>query len=64
MSRYDSLKFFKETNANKSHLCDKCRRNIEIGEIYYKESIGKVKPSPGFILRSFCVECYQKSLKT
>lgn len=59
MSKYDSLKFLKETKARKSRLCDKCGRSIESGGIYYKESVGKVN-APGLILRGFCVECYQE----
>jgi hypothetical protein len=59
MSKYDGLKFLKETKARKSRPCNKCGRSIESGETYYKESIGKVN-APGLILRGFCVECHQE----
>lgn len=59
MSKYDSLKFLKETKARDSHICNKCSQNIEKGEIYYKESVGKVN-TPGLTLRGFCKGCYQE----
>ena len=59
MSKYDDLKFLKETKARNSRVCDKCGQNIERGEIYYKESVGKVN-APGLILGGFCARCYQE----
>jgi hypothetical protein len=59
MSKYDSLKFLKETKARNSRACDKCCQGIENGEIYYKESVGKVN-APGLILRGYCARCYKE----
>ena len=59
MSKYDSLKFLKETKARNIRACDKCGQSIGKGEIYYKESVGKVN-APGLMLRGFCTRCYQK----
>ena len=59
MNKYDSLKFFKETKARNPHHCDKCDQNIEKGEVYWKESVGKVN-APGLMLRGFCAKCYQQ----
>lgn len=59
MSKYDGLKFLKETKARNRHVCDKCGQNIESGQIYYKESIGKVN-APGLILKGFCASCFQE----
>lgn len=59
MSKYDSLKFLKETKARNHHICDKCGQNIGKGEIYYKESVGEVNV-PGIMLLGFCARCYQK----
>lgn len=59
MSKYNSLKFLKETKARISHTCDNCEGEIKNGEIYYPESIGRVN-APGIRLRKFCKKCYQK----
>ena len=59
MSKYNSLKFLKETKARISHTCDKCGYEIKKGEIYYPESIGRVN-APGIKLRKFCTNCYAK----
>ncbi len=58
MSKYDSLKFLKETKARISHICDKCGQQIKAGEIYYPESIGKVN-APRIKLNKFCDNCFQ-----
>ena len=59
MSKYNALKFLKETKAPIAHACDRCRKEIKGGEIYYPESIGRVN-APGIRLRKFCKECYEK----
>lgn len=59
MSKYDNLKFLKETKARNSRVCGKCAQIIESGQIYHKESIGKVN-APGLVLRGFCARCYQE----
>ena len=59
MSKYNTLKILKKTKARISHLCNKCNKEIQSGEIYYAESIGKIN-APGIKLRKFCVICYHK----
>lgn len=59
MSKYDSLKFLKKTKARISHTCYNCRTEINGGEIYYPESIGRVN-APGIKLKKFCRKCYEK----
>ena len=56
MSKYDSLKFLKETKARFVHICDKCEEEIKKGEIYFRECIGKVS-APGIKLKKFCHKC-------
>jgi hypothetical protein len=58
MSKYEALKFLKETKARIPHVCDRCGEEIEKGETYYPESTGRVK-ALGIRLRKFCKECYQ-----
>ncbi len=59
MSKYDDLKFLKETKARIPHNCENCNQEIKKGEIYYPESIGRVN-APGIKLRKFCNNCYEK----
>jgi len=57
MTRYDSIKFLKDTKARKMWECAQCGRTIEIGEIYFKESTGLIN-APHLVLRAFCAMCY------
>lgn len=59
MSKYDKIKFLKETKARIQHDCERCHQEIKKGEIYYRESIGKIN-APGIKLREFCSKCYEK----
>jgi len=59
MSKYDALKFLKATKARIPHVCESCNQEINKGEIYYPESIGRVN-APGIKLRKFCRKCYEK----
>jgi len=61
MSKYDSLKFLKETKARYSYICEKCGEEVGKGEIYYSESIGKVN-APRIRLKKFCYKCGKKLL--
>jgi len=60
MSKYDGLKFLKETKARIIHACDGCGGEIKKGEVYYAESIGRVNPL-GIRLRKFCKKCYENT---
>lgn len=59
MSKYDNLKFLKETKARNAYSCENCGEEIKSGEIYYPESIGKVN-AVGIRLKKFCKNCYDK----
>lgn len=59
MTKYDSIKYLKETKARKDHVCDRCGEGIKAGEIYFKESIERIK-TLGLTLRSFCIKCYKE----
>ena len=59
MSKYDKLKFLKETKARIIHSCDKCNKTINSGEFYFAEKIERVNV-PGIRLKKFCKNCYQK----
>jgi hypothetical protein len=59
VSKYNSLKFLKETKARVLHFCDNCDQEIQKGEIYYRESIGMVN-APGIKLKKYCNNCNEK----
>lgn len=56
MSKYESLEFLKRTTARIQHRCCKYGQNIEKGQNYCKESVGKVN-APGLVWKEFCLEC-------
>lgn len=59
MSKYDSIKFLKETKARVSRRCDRCSGDIVRGTTYYKESVGKIN-TIGMTLKGFCVKCHSE----
>ena len=59
MSKYDSIKFLKDTKARKQHKCYRCGQDIEKGQTYYKESVGRVSVV-GLALQGFCTRCYEE----
>jgi ribosomal protein L33 len=61
MSKYNGLKFLKETKARYSYICERCGGKIGKGEIYYSESIGRVN-APGIKLKKFCSKCGKELL--
>lgn len=62
MSKYDRIKFLKETKAKKPYICDDCGEEIRKNDIYYRESIGRIN-SPGVGLKKFCYKCGRESDK-
>lgn len=56
MSKYDNVKFLKETKARNLYICERCGLEIKVGETYYKESIGKIN-APGIKFKKFCYKC-------
>ena len=61
MSKYNGLKFLKETKSRISHTCYNCGAEINKGEIYYPERIGIVN-APGIKLKKFCSKCGKELL--
>ncbi len=59
MSKYDNLKYFKETKARATHLCIICKEKINIGDIYYPEVI-KDKFLHSLHRKKLCGKCYKK----
>ena len=57
MSKYDSVKFLKETKARISRRCDRCNGDIAKGNAYYKESVGRIN-TIGMTLKGFCAKCH------
>lgn len=58
MSKYDNLKFFKETKARTKHICSNCGQQINIGDVYYAEKI-KDKFLHSLHSKKLCQKCYK-----
>ena len=58
MSKYDNLKFFKETKARTNHFCSNCGQQIYPGDVYYAEEM-KDKFLHSLHRKKLCKECYQ-----
>ncbi len=56
MSKYDSIKFLKETKARKTHICENCGKEINKSDVYFRENIGKIN-AIGVQLKKFCYKC-------
>ncbi len=59
MSKYDSLKVLKRTNARVNHFCSLCGQGISKGELYFREHIAD-KFLHSLHARKFCVTCFEK----
>lgn len=59
MGKYDNLRILKRTKARTSHICNKCGKEIEPGEFYYRECI-----NDAFLhtlhAKKYCLSCYEK----
>jgi hypothetical protein len=58
MSKYDNLKFFKQTKSRADHVCSSCGKKINRGDIYYPEEI-KDKFLHSLHRKKLCKKCYQ-----
>lgn len=58
MSKYDSIKFWKETIARSFKVCQMCNKPINIGEVYYCERLRDSRIN--FIGKKICSNCYKK----
>jgi len=59
MSKYDNLRFLKQTKARKEHQCNLCGNIIKKDEVYYPEEI-KDKFLHSLHRKKFCKNCYEK----
>ena len=59
MSKYDNLKYLKETKIRKPRVCDNRGQDIKKGENYYEESIDRANVI-GINLRDFCEKCFRE----
>jgi len=54
--KYERAKYLVWIKARIPHQCDKCGKQIEAGEFYYKEKID-MRPPPGLVFKEFCDRC-------
>jgi len=59
MSKYDSLKYLKRTKSRTFHKCSNCDKEINPGDIYYKETIDD-RFLHGLHAKKYCEDCYNK----
>jgi len=59
VSKYDNLKFFKETKDRTNHICLSCGGQINQGETYYSEEI-KDKFLHSLRFKKLCKNYYEK----
>ena len=59
MGKLNGLKILKKTKARTKHICNKCGRQIESGEIYYREHV-EDKFLHSLHAKKFCNLCYEK----
>ena len=55
-SKYDAIKFWKETRARTKKVCDQCGSLVAVGETYYCERLED--PRINFIGKKLCAVCY------
>ena len=59
MGKYDHLKILKQTKARTQHVCHKCGKVIQSGEIYYKEHIQDIFLH-ALHAKKYCAPCYER----
>jgi hypothetical protein len=57
MSKYDDLRFLKETKASAEHTCSRCGDTILVGQIYYSEVL-KDRFLQSLNRKKYCPKCY------
>lgn len=62
MSKYDSIKFWKQSIARTLKKCQVCKKDIHIGDIYYREQLKDSKIN--FIGKKICSICYENLSQT
>ena len=55
MSKYDLMKFWKQTIARSFKVCQMCKKPIDSGQIYYCERLTDPK---SILLAKICSNCY------
>ena len=57
VSVYENAIELKLTRARKPWKCHACGSDINPGDDYYRESLGRIRTPPSLQLNAFCLEC-------
>ena len=61
-SKYENAIGLKLTTARSFWSCSSCQRDINPGESYYRQSLGRIGKPPDVCLRAFCLACEDSPL--
>jgi hypothetical protein len=62
MSKYDPIKFWKESITKVPKICQSCEELIGAGDIYYHEQLTDKKIN--FIGKKNCLKCFKSQTKS